>query len=174
MPLLTLHLLSLQPGTDVKAFVQSVQSSPDVEVVVASRPRHFVIRPEKIDVNPLTIRKWDLMLLLRSPENGIPPKLRSLISAEYSVNVGIPSKLLKTYPQRDAKLKQEASSAPLTGALEKARNKPSSQSLELSPDLLAFMDQLMKEHDKPVTMLNLLHFQPNGKPEYYKYGQVTL
>ncbi|EEP82284.1 conserved hypothetical protein [Uncinocarpus reesii 1704] len=171
MPLLTLHLLSLQPGTDVKLFVKNVRSSPDVEVVVASRPRRLVIRPEVIDIHALTSGKWDLLLLLRSPGNGIPPALRSAISDEYSVHTGVPSKLLKAYPEADAKLKREASSARLTGALEKARNKPSSQSLELSADLLAFMDELVREHDKPVTMLNLLHFHPNGKPEYYKYGQ---
>ncbi|TPX19443.1 hypothetical protein DIZ76_017233 [Coccidioides immitis] len=171
MPLLTLHLLRLQPNTDVKDFVHSVRSSPDVEVVVASRPRRYVIRPEIIDVHHLTNQQWDLMLLLRSAGNGIPPALRSAVSAEYSVNAGIPSKLLKTYPQLDAKLKREALSAPLTGSLEKARNRSSSQSLELSADLLAFMDELVKEHDKPVTMLNLLHFHPNGKPDYFKYGQ---
>lgn len=172
MPLLTLHLLCLQPTTDVKAFVQSVRNSPDVNVIVTSRPRHFVIRPGKVDADSLTSRKWDLMLLLQSPNNGIPSNLRSLVSAEYSVNVGVPSKLLKMYPAVDARLKREASSVPLTGSLEDARNKPSSQNLELSSDLLDFMDQLVKEHNKPVTMLNLLHFQPNGKPEYYKYGQV--
>lgn len=88
--------------------------------------------------------------------------------------MGIPSKLISTLSSRDVKLKREAASVPLTGALDAARGKLSSQNLELSPDLLKFMDELLKTHDKPVTMLNLLHFQPGGKPEYYKYGQVCL
>ncbi|OJD22765.1 hypothetical protein ACJ73_05890 [Blastomyces percursus] len=89
-----------------------------------------------------------------------------------SVNVGIPSKLVSTYPSRDEKLKRGAASIPITGALDAARGKPSYQNLELSPGLLMFMDELLKTHDKPVTMLNLLHFHRGGKPEYYKYGQA--
>ncbi|PGH15915.1 hypothetical protein AJ79_02082 [Helicocarpus griseus UAMH5409] len=172
MPLLTLHLLNLAPNTDPKDFVKDLKKSPGVEVVVSSRPRHVVVRTNVIDGNPLQSTKWDLLVLLRSPQNSIPTHLHdSFVKNEYSVQVGIPSKLISTFPSRDAKLKREAASVPITGALDAARGKPSSQNLELSPDLVEFMDELVKTHDKPVTMLNLLHFQPGGKPEYYKYGQ---
>ncbi|PGH02834.1 hypothetical protein GX51_04446 [Blastomyces parvus] len=172
MPLLTLHLLCLTPNTDPRHFVKELRKSPGVEVVVSSRPRHLVVRSKILDGNPLQTTKWDLLVLLRSPQNSIPAALRAAyIRSEYSVNVGIPSKLISTYPSRDEKLKRGAASVPITGALDAARGKPSSQNLELSPDLLAFMDELLKTHDKPVTMLNLLHFHRGGKPEYYKYGQ---
>ena len=181
MPLLTLHLLSLQPGTNPKQFADSIRRSPDVsaDVVVASRARHPVVRPKFLDAHQLLDTKWDLLLLLQSrsaSSSGPNPSLQKVfpntISKEYSVFVGIPSRLLSSFPAQNAKLKLEAAMAPLTGALDKARGKSSSQNLELSPDILAFMDELTREHHGPVTMLNLLHFNPGGKPEYYKYGQV--
>ncbi|OAT12108.1 hypothetical protein, variant [Blastomyces gilchristii SLH14081] len=145
MPLLTLHLLSLTPNTDPRSFVKELKKSPGVEVVVFSRPRHVVVRSNILDSNPLQTTKWDLLVLLRSPQNSIPAPLR----AAYIITTSVP----------------------ITGSLDAARGKPSSQNLELSPDLLGFMDELLKTHDKPVTMLNLLHFHRGGKPEYYKYGQ---
>ncbi|EEH34295.1 hypothetical protein PAAG_05344 [Paracoccidioides lutzii Pb01] len=172
MPLLTLHLLTLSPNTNPKTFIEELKKSPGVEVIVCSRPRHVVVRSHILDGNPLQITNWDLLILLLSPRNAIPSHLRdSYVKSEYSIQAGIPSKLLSTFADRDAKLKCETSSIPTTGALDIADGKASSQSLELSPDLLKFMDELLKTHDKPVTMLNLLHFHPCGKQEYFKYGQ---
>lgn len=178
MPLLTLHLLSLQPGTNPKQFADSLRSSQDVnfDVIVASRPRRPIVRSNILDTQRLLNAQWDLLLLVQPRSSGsngpLQPVFPKTIRDEYFVYTGIPSKLLSSYPARDAQLKRDAATAPLTGALEVARGKPSSQNLELSPDLVSFMDELVKTHDKPVTMLNLLHFHPGGKPEYYKYGQV--
>ncbi|RMJ25344.1 hypothetical protein PHISP_03786 [Aspergillus sp. HF37] len=176
MPALTLHLFALSPGADPKDFVRKIQQS-GIKVVVASRPRHTVVRPTSLDANPLTSQQWDLLALLQTPDNAaprLPTDLQHAVRNEYKVAAGIPSKLLASYPERDEKLKQEASSVPMTGSLDAARGKPSSQSLEISPELLAFMDELTGKHgyDGPVTMLNLLHFHPGGKQNYYQYGQA--
>lgn len=182
MPALTLHLLAFKNQSyDAKAFAAKLRSYPSVEVVVASRPRHVVVQPTVLDANPLLTQKWDLMLLLQ-PTGGqtqeqsslIPSELQDVILTEYRILAGIPSKLLASFPERDAQLKKQAP-PPLTGSLSKIRSqsKESSQSLEVSPELLAFMDRLTLEHDKPVTMLNLLHFHhPDGKKNYFQYGQV--
>lgn len=174
MPALTLHLFALTQGTDPKNFVRKLQQS-GIKVVVSSRPRHVVVHPTTLDSNPLVTQKWDLLVLLQTPGGtlSLPSDLQQAVRNEYKILVGIPSKLLASYPERDTKLKREASSIPLTGSLENARGKSSSENLEVSPDLLAFMDELTKEHDKPVTMLNLLQFHhPDGKKNYYQYGQV--
>ena len=173
MPALTLHLFAFNQGTDPKAFVQKLRQA-GITVVVSSRPRYVVV-PTTLDTNPLVSQKWDLLVLLQTPGGtlSLPNELQQAVRNEYKIVVGIPSKLLGSYPERDAKLKREASSFPLTGSLENARGKSSSKNLEVSPDLLAFMDELTKEHDKPVTMLNLLQFHhPDGKKNYYQYGQV--
>lgn len=172
MPGLSLHLLSLNANTNAKSFINTLRNSPGIQIIVASRPRHFVIRPTTIDSTPLTKQKWDLLILLDSPSKCIPEHLQPAIRDEYRVFVGVPSKLLATYPERDAKLKRDASSIPLTGSLDKAQGKETSQNLELSPDLLDFMDRLSRDYDGPVTMLNLLHFVPGGKKDYFNYGQV--
>lgn len=184
MPALTLHLLAFKnPSCDAKTFVTKLRSYPTVKVVVASRPRHVVIRPTILDADPLLTQKWDLMLLLQptggqNPEQTslIPSELQDAILREYRILAGIPSKLLSSFPEQDAQLKKKAP-PPLTGSLDSIRSqsKETSQSLEVSPELLAFMDQLTLTHDKPVTMLNLLHFHhPDGKKNYFQYGQAFI
>lgn len=177
MPALTLHLFALSISPE--AFIQRLRQHK-VEVVVSSRPQHVVIHPTSLDKETLTSHPWDLLTVLRLPEgtNALPSDLQTVVRDEYKILVGIPSKLLGSYTERDAKLKRETSSTPLTGSLEKAQSqaRSSSQNLELSPELLAFMDRLTKEFgDKPVTMLNLLHFHhPNGKQSYFQYGQAFI
>ena len=182
MPVLTLHLLTLHKTTDVQSFLHQLNHSPEVKVIVASRPRYVVIRPTILDNNPLATKDWDILLLLHQQDSQptnqdpIPAPLRRSIKDEYKVTTGIPSKLLSTYAARDAQLKQNAPSISLTGALDKlirGGDKQTSQNLEVSPQLLDFMDELSKTHTGPVTMLNLLHFHhPNGKKCYYEYGQA--
>ncbi|KAL3476743.1 hypothetical protein BJX99DRAFT_227250 [Aspergillus californicus] len=174
MPALTLHLLSLNPSIDAKDFVKELKKSP-TEVVVASRPRRVIISPTVLDTNPLLSEKWDVLLLLLPPnprEPLFPPALASHIRQEYKLKTGIPSKLLNTYPERDTKLKRDAASVPLTGSLDSLKTETTSQNLEVSPDLFEFMNEFTKVYDKPVTMLNLMHFHhPDGKKNYFKYGQ---
>ncbi|OOQ84265.1 hypothetical protein PEBR_33935 [Penicillium brasilianum] len=183
MPVATLHLLSLTKSTDPQSFLHNLQQSPNIKVIVASRPRHVVIHPTKLDKNPLAANSWDLLVLLTttqaaSNEDPIPSTLRHSITAEYKLTTGIPSKLLSTYAARNAQLKQNALSIPLTGSLDKILregSKDSSQNLEVSPQLLQFMTELTKTHTGPVTMLNLLQFHhPNGKKSYYQYGQAFI
>lgn len=60
---------------------------------------------------------------------------------------------------------------PLTGALHKARIADSAQDLELSPELLKWVEDFGKaEGSGAVSMLNLLAFKPGLKSEYLKYG----
>ncbi|GFF76358.1 hypothetical protein CNMCM6936_007297 [Aspergillus lentulus] len=182
MPGLTLHLLALAPSTTAESFLRQLRQSSAVKVILASRPQHIVIPPTLIDSNLLTTTKWDLLVLLQpfsaakdAALESLPPNLQPLVQQEYRLAVGIPSKLLSSYDERDKSLKRDASSIPLTGSLANARQMSSSKNLELSPDLLAFMDTLTRTHNGPVTMLNLLHFHhPNGKKSYYQYGQAFI
>lgn len=170
MPLLTLHLLQLSDICTAESFTkQLLKPEHSTEIVVASKPRYLVVRPTKHDVPNLANTNYDLMLLLRAPNESIPSSLRRDIKQEYKVFVGIPSKLLSTYPERNRQLISDAPSAALTGSLDSPSMPDSSQNLELSPDLLRFMKKL--EH-RPVTMLNLLSFKEGGKPSYHQYGQV--
>ena len=174
MPLLTLFLLKFTTGVTREAFLQRLTHEKSIEVVVASQPRFLVVRPEKTDAAQLASPSWDLMLLLRTPNGRLPDSLQASITQEYKVSVGVPSKLLSSYPERNKRLIKDSPNASLTGSLDNARVPESSQNLELSPELLKFMDDLVQENAGPTTMLNLLHFKEGGKPSYYKYGQVQL
>ncbi|KAL4861458.1 hypothetical protein BDV12DRAFT_180271 [Aspergillus spectabilis] len=177
MPALTLHLLSLTPPITAKKFVKQLRKKFTTKIIVASQPQKVIISPTLLDSDVLLSKPWDLLLLVHqeNPKEPIfPGTLASHIQKEYKINVGIPSKLLSTYPQRDAQLKREAKDAPLTGSLETINLEESGQNLEVSGELVHFMEGFMaKVHDGPVTMLNLLYFHyPGGKESYYKYGQA--
>lgn len=171
MPLLNFHLLRLKDDIQPQTFLAHLQKAdPSTKVIVASKPRHFVVKTTTQDAEVLN-KPWDLMLLLQGSQNSLPDSVSQHISSQYTLPVGIPSKLLSAYPEKNARLIKEASSAGLTGSLDNPQMPDSSQKLELSPELLKFMEQLLKEHDGPVTMLNLLKFKPDGKQSYYQYGQ---
>lgn len=173
MPVLTLHLLQLAANNTVHSFLEHCKKvDPSAEIVVASQPRYLVVRPTKQDVTTLVDSEWNLMLLVRTAKGNLHQALRPKIQKEYKMFVGIPSKLLSSYPQKNRQLLDEAPSAGLTGSLDNPSVPESSQNLELSPDLLRFMNELMDQHSGPVTMLNLLNFKKDGKPSYYQYGQV--
>ncbi|OKO98346.1 hypothetical protein PENSUB_9444 [Penicillium subrubescens] len=184
MPVATLHLLSLTKSTHPQSFLHTLKQSPNIKIIVASRPRHIVIHPTTLDQNPLATTPWDLLILLTTTQptknntDPFPPTLRQKITSEYKLTTGIPSKLLSTYPTRNSTLNRTAPSIPLTGSLDKLlheETKESSQTLEVSPELLRFMTELSKSHTGPVTMLNLLHFHhPDGKKSYYQYGQAFI
>ena len=173
MPLLNFHLLNLKDNLQPHTFLSNLhEADPSTKVIVASKPRHFVVKATTQDASILN-KPWDLMLLLQGPNASLPSSLQKHVSSSYSLPVGIPSKLLSAYPEKNARLIKEAPSAGLTGSLENPKMPDSSQKLELSPELLKFMEELMKEHDGPVTMLNLLKFKAGGKESYYQYGQVS-
>ena len=180
MPALTLHLLSLQ-NTTAQSFTSDLRKSTSTKVIVASRPRRVIISPTILDTKTILSGPWDLLLLLQPTSTAqdqtplFPSNLSAKIKKEYTIPVGIPSKLLSSYPQRDAELKKSASGVPLTGSLDSlGSDAGKGQNLEVSGELYDFMNEFSKVHDRPVTMLNLLHFhKEGGKQNYYKYGQVS-
>lgn len=171
MPLLTFHLLRLKDNIQPQTFLTNLsKAQPATKIIVASKPRHHVVKSLSQDADLLN-KPWDLLLLLQGPA-ALPDELAKHITEDYKLPVGIPGKLLSAYPQRNAQLIKEAKTAGLTGSLDNPKMPDSSQKLELSPELLGFMGELMQQHPGPVTMLNLLKFKPGGKQSYYQYGQV--
>lgn len=92
---------------------------------------------------------------------------------QWSVQAGVPSRIVNDFKSKNRRLlyPQPSDVPPLTGSLDKPRIAPSSQSLELSPELQAWIDVFGKaEGQGAVSMLNLLAFKPGLKEEYLKYG----
>ncbi|KAF4554248.1 Hypothetical protein D9617_5g071250 [Elsinoe fawcettii] len=175
MPLLNLYLIALDKGTTAAAFTNKVQKDkPDLKVVLAARPHHWVVKPTILDSEKLLGQRWDLMLLT---EGAIVQSSEAdqVIKDIYSMKVGVPRKLHAEYSTTNARLLSQAQNIPLTGALDtKLDPVPAdSQKLELSDDLRRFMEEFTQSRkiNQPVTMLNLLCFKPNSQKQYATYGQ---
>ena len=114
------------------------------------------------------------MLILSNGPILLPPELRPMmIRKSWSIQPGIPSKLLKSFEAKNHHLRHPTTSElpPLTGSLDWPRIAEPAQGLELSQEL---QDWIMSK-DRPkaaVSMLNLLAFQPGKKGKYLKYGQA--
>lgn len=123
---------------------------------------------------------WDILLILPSPD-PLPPPLHKLVKHQWSIQAGVPSRLLQDYRDKNGNLlrPREEDIPPLTGSLEKGKrmmNPDSAQHLELNPELLSWIEEFTAsgtpEGKGAVSMLNLLSFSPGKKGEYLKYGKA--
>jgi len=178
MPLCTLHLLSLHKTTPnpLSIFLATLQSS-NVAPLVVSRVVRWIILPSKLSTEHLLARNmsWDLFLVLPST-SALPSDLTKLVQHHWSITAGVPSRLTQDFYQNNAKLLHpDAFSVPKLSQARK-RVTSSSQNLELSEGLDAWIDEFVKtsgpETTGAVSMFNLLAFNPGMKEEYLKYGKA--
>jgi hypothetical protein len=100
------------------------------------------------------------------------------VQHQWSVTAGIPSRLLADFTGRNGKLLHpNSSSVPaLSGTLDKPRIANSAQGLELSPELMSWIQNFSTSSDVEgkgaVSMLNLLSFKPGMKDSYLEYGKA--
>ncbi|KIW82879.1 hypothetical protein Z517_02122 [Fonsecaea pedrosoi CBS 271.37] len=174
MPLATIHLVSLSPSTALPDFLNSVRTS-SLQPLVISKVIRWIIRPTKIDADPLLHPKkpWDVLLIVLGTD-ALPPSVKEKIVCHWTCSTGIPSRLTNDFAQRNDKLLHPpASEVPaLTGSLDNPRLGTSSQTLELSVDLQSWIQQFSHTTagKSPLSMLNLLAFKQGMKPSYLKYG----
>jgi hypothetical protein len=81
---LYLHLLSLEPSTGIAKVIR------------------WIATPTTFSVNELLNPRspWHLFLLLPSDGLGLPSNLQSLLSARWSIQTGVPSRLLQNFPPK--------------------------------------------------------------------------
>ncbi|KAK8225504.1 hypothetical protein HDK77DRAFT_465207 [Phyllosticta capitalensis] len=171
MPVCTLYLVSLR--TTISDFLYLLLKS-EPQPLVVSRVIRWVIVPESLSVDPLLSRNipWDLLFILPS-EDGLSPELQEHIGNEWSVKVGVPSRIVSGFKERNEKLlfPKTEDVPPLTGALDQPRIAGSTQGLELTDELRGWIEGFsQREGQNAVSMLNLLAFKPGMKEEYLKYG----
>ncbi|TPX32240.1 hypothetical protein SmJEL517_g04635 [Synchytrium microbalum] len=174
MPGLSLYLLQLKPtkdsaDTNIKSTLDAIKSSGR-KIVVASKVHFQVIRTEVIDSDYINRTKWDVMVLVDGVQSLETNVMQGVLQS-YRITVGIPSRLLDTYDERNKEL--QAKPHPKIGPLPKPST-DSSKNLELSPELLEFAARFTPKNPGSITMLNLLNFTSltDGKAQYYKYGQA--
>ncbi|CZS96883.1 uncharacterized protein RAG0_06046 [Rhynchosporium agropyri] len=183
MPICTIHLLSL--SVPLSTFLQTL-SSTSLKPLTISRVIRWIILPSHLSTIPLLAQNihWEILLILPSLSSPLPSSLQHEVTHHWSLEAGIPSRLLENYASKNARLlhPEKGDVKPLKGALDslKERRKKegqmpkSSQDLELSPELLSWIENFTssgtREAEGAVSMLNLLAFEPGRKAEYLKYG----
>jgi hypothetical protein len=171
MPLCDLHLIALKSTSSVQAFLKSLRAHR-INPIIQSRVIRWVILPSSLSAVPLLAMntRWDLLIVLPS-DTKIHHEALSQVAAQWSITAGVPSRLLNGFEEKNASLlnpppgsvKPPDNSNPIT--------KASTQSLELSPELSAWIQSLPQAvRGHPISMLNLLAFNPGKKEQYGKYG----
>ncbi|KAF1933752.1 uncharacterized protein M421DRAFT_51919 [Didymella exigua CBS 183.55] len=175
MPLCTLHLLSLHRTPDpIPPFLAALRATHLAPLVVA-RVIRWIILPSHLSTAALLAHniKWDLLLILPGTD-ALPRDMAALVAHSWSVTAGVPSRLTSDFAARNDKLlhPDPASVPPLRPAAPRVTG--SSQNLQLSRELDAWIDSFLREEGDvgsgAVSMLNLLAFRTGMKDEYLKYG----
>jgi hypothetical protein len=174
MPLAAVHLISLTKSTAIPDFLKAIKSS-NLKPLVVSKVVRWIITPEVIDTRPLLHppKPWELLVITLG-DAPLPSELRSYIENTWSTTTGIPSRLTKDFSTTNEKLLHPSSVLPLTGSLDKPRMGTSSQTLEMSPELRAWVNSFSKTPAgrNAVSMLNLLAFKPDMHSSYLQYGKA--
>ncbi|KAK3940936.1 hypothetical protein QBC46DRAFT_384162 [Diplogelasinospora grovesii] len=171
MPLCNLHLIALNPGTSPREFLSTLRQH-SVKVLSQALVVRWMILPTHMSTVPLLAHnvQWDLLVILDNT-CPLPEAVLSQVAALWSATCGIPSALVKNYTALNSTL-FNPSSSPTQPALPKT-NAESTQKLQLSDELAAYVADLPPEIGAhPVSMLNLLAFNPGKKEQYQQYGKA--
>ena len=154
-------------------FLQELHKT-SLKPLTVARVVRWVVRPTTLSRDALQpdSQVWDLLLILPAAIYLLPQPLPGLISRSWMIEAGVPSKLISSYDQMNARL-------PYPPAEDIPRLRSTSNDLQLveSPQNLELSKELndwIQSDDSPsgaVSMLNLLAFNPGQKEQYMKYGK---
>ncbi|SPO04629.1 uncharacterized protein DNG_07314 [Cephalotrichum gorgonifer] len=169
MVLCTLHMVALKQGATVPDFLTNLRKH-NVEPIVKARVLRWMILPTTRSAGHLLGRnkRWDLLIGL-GPDDTIPEDVAAgSIDAIWTVSFGVSSKVLSGYNDLNSKL----SSSPVAPIPLPQTGRESSQNLEASSELISWISDLPEHTQRhPISMLNLLSFNPGKKPQYQAYGR---
>ena len=172
MPICTVQLLSLNGAIDT--FLIALRSS-SLKPIIVARVIRWIITPTSLSKEPLLSQSppWDLLLILPDAIKSLPADLGSLVRSIWSIQAGVPSKLISSVESRNSQLLYPPpNTVPvLTGSLSNPQKADSAQSLELTNDLQSWV-QGGKSPKGAISMLNLLAFKLGQKEQYLKYGKA--
>lgn len=174
MPVCSIFLLSLK--TSIPAFLAATRAtSPRLDPLVTAKVIRWIITPTALSKEPLLSppSPWHILLILPDALTILPEHLQGLIKNQWSVQAGIPSKLISTFTSTNHKLLRPSPTdiPPLTGSMVNPQTATSAQGLELTDELRDWIS--IGEGPKgAVSMLNLLSFKPGMKDRYLAYGKA--
>lgn len=172
MPVYTIYLLSLNKPLDT---VISTLRKLSLKPLVTAKVVCWIITPSRLSEKHLVhpLQPWDILLILPGPLGSLPVELKPLIKDIWSIQAGIPAKLVASFESTNDRLLHPSAREvpPLTGALIHPKVVHSSQALELGDELWQWISS-GKGPKGAVSMLNLLAFEPCKKDAYLTYGKA--
>ncbi len=172
MPISTIILVSLK--TSIPRFIIALHKTSLRPLVIAKVAR-WIITPSQLSSKPLLhpAKPWDLLLILTGASELLPENLQSMIKDRWSIQAGVPSKVIASFASTNERLLRPSAGdiLPLTGALSNPKIAESSQALELSDEIRQWISS-SKSPKGAISMLNLLAFHAGKKDEYLKYGKA--
>lgn len=171
MALCDLHVVSLKPGVSVAAFLAKLGRS-GVKPVFQARILRWMILPRKMSAGYLLGRNihWDMLLGLNSSAS-FPASSHADIAAIWTASCGVSSDALSGYGDLNAKLLSPTPGSVKPAGMPELPLSDSSEKLGLSSEWVQWIATLpVSVRDHPVSMLNLLAFNPGKKDQYKQYG----
>ena len=172
MPICTVQLLSLRSSSD--AFLTALRNSALKPLTVA-RVVRWIVTPTFLSRESLLSQSppWDLLLILPDAVRSLPANLESLVRSTWSIQAGVPSKLISSYESKNSQLLYPPpNTVPLlTGSLSDPQKADSTQCLELTDDLQSWI-RGGRCPKGAISMLNLLAFKTGLKEQYLEYGKA--
>lgn len=169
MVVCTLHIIALNSGVTVPAFLSSLRKH-NIDPIIKARVLRWMVLPQAQSAGYLLGRNkhWHLLIGL-GPNVTLPQAVTADIDATWTATCGVSSSVLSGYQDLNAKLLR-SSAAPIQ--LPSIEPPESSQNLEASSELLSWIADLPASiQSHPVSMLNLLSFNPGKKAQYQTYGR---
>ncbi|KAI0382917.1 hypothetical protein F5Y04DRAFT_251362 [Hypomontagnella monticulosa] len=171
MVLCNLHLISLKNAVALGSFLAKLRRN-GVKPIVQARVIRWMILPTQISAGYLLGRnsRWDVLLILEDTDS-IPSESQADIQAIWSASCGVSSKSLSSYATTNGELLHPKPGSVAPPEPHMVQQSSTSQNLEVSPELsewIAALPTPLREH--PVSMLNLLAFNPDKKDQYKQYG----
>ncbi|KAI0145994.1 hypothetical protein F4776DRAFT_386555 [Hypoxylon sp. NC0597] len=171
MVLCNLHLISLKDGVSPASFLSKLRRN-GIKPVVQARVIRWMILPTRISAGHLLGRniRWDLLMILEEADSLLQ-EARPDIDAVWSASCGVSSKALSDYTALNEKLLHPPPGSIAPPEQHAIEPSTTSQNLEVSPELIEWISALPTPlRENPVSMLNLLAFNPGKKDQYKQYG----
>ena len=169
MVVCTLHIIALAHGATIPGFLANLRKH-NVDPLIQAKVLRWMVLPSEKSAGYLLGRnkRWDLLIGL-GPDTALPKAVETDINAVWTVTCGVSSAVVSGYKELNQNLLRTPT-APLPLSTNSARE--STQNLEASSELLTWISDLppsIQHH--PVSMLNLLSFNPGKKAQYVTYGR---
>ncbi|KAF1814447.1 hypothetical protein P152DRAFT_456703 [Eremomyces bilateralis CBS 781.70] len=163
MPEYSLHLLALKPGYTIPTFLSTIHSN-SITPLVQAQVLRWIILPQKQSTVPLLAHnvRWDLLLVVERTV-VLPTQATSQVTASWTAEISLHPNDVKDYATKNAKLLEASKRSP----------PPTSGDSEMTTELRDWLSHRPSaQQTHPISMLNLLAFNPGRREQYRQYGQA--